>query len=78
MNSLKRFFFDWDLYERVWLLVFTIIILGLSFYWKDSPIGVIASIMGIWNVVLVAKGKILNYYFGIVAVCPRYLYGRRV
>jgi len=68
MTVIKNYFSDWDLYEKVWLFLFTIIIIVLSVYWKDSPIGIIASLAGIWNVVLVAKGKITNYYFGIVAV----------
>lgn len=65
---LISYFSDWDLYEKIWLILFTFIIVTLSAYWKDSPVGIIASITGIWNVVLVAKGKISNYYFGIVTV----------
>ncbi len=68
MNLIKKYFSDWDLYEKVWLLLFSIIIIGLSIYWKDSFIGIVASLTGIWCVVLVAKGKIANYYFGIVTV----------
>jgi len=68
MNRIKTYFADWDPYEKIWLFIFTFIIIVLSIYWKDSPIGIIASLAGIWNVVLVAKGKIANYYFGIVAV----------
>ena len=66
--QLKRYFDDWDLYEKIWLFLFTIIIISLSFYWEDSFIGILASLSGIWCVVLIAKGKILNYYFGIVNV----------
>ncbi len=68
MNTIKNYFSDWDLYEKVWLFLFTIIIIALSVYWKDSPVGIIASLTGIWNVVLVAKGKIANYYFGVITV----------
>ncbi|PLX14228.1 MAG: nicotinamide riboside transporter PnuC [Marinilabiliales bacterium] len=68
MEWIKKYFSDWKIFEILWLSVFTTIILGLSIYWKDSVIGVIASLTGIWNVVLVAKGKIANYYFGIIAV----------
>jgi len=68
MTKIKYFFSGWKAFELIWLSVFTIIIFGLSIYWKDSIIGLIASLTGIWNVVLVAKGKISNYYFGIVAV----------
>ena len=68
MNRIKEYFADWDLYEKIWLFVFTCIIIVLSIYWKDSLIGILASLTGIWCVVLVAKGKIANYYFGIVNV----------
>jgi nicotinamide mononucleotide transporter len=67
-SIIRNFFNDWDLYEKLWLIISTILIVSLSIYWKDSPIGIIASLAGIWNVVLVAKGKILNYFFGIIAV----------
>ena len=68
MNLIKKYFTDWNLFERIWLTIFTLIVISLSVYWKDSTIGIIASLTGIWNVVLVAKGKISNYYFGIVTV----------
>ena len=64
--QLKKYFDDWDLYEKIWLFLF--IIISLSFYWEDSFIGILASLSGIWCVVLIAKGKIINYYFGIVNV----------
>ncbi len=67
-NFVGNYFKDWNTYEKVWLFAFTAIIIGLSIYWKDSWIGVVASLTGIWTVVLVAKGKISNYYFGIVNV----------
>jgi len=67
-KQIKNYFEDWNTYEKWWLVLSTIIILGLSYYWKDNWIGIIASITGIWCVVLVAKGKISNYYFGIVNV----------
>ncbi|MCK5028229.1 MAG: nicotinamide mononucleotide transporter [Bacteroidales bacterium] len=68
MNRIKEYFADWDLYEKIWLFVFTCIIIVLSIYWKDSYVGILASLTGIWCVVLIAKGKIANYYFGIVNV----------
>lgn len=68
MNRIKTYFLDWNLFELIWLSIFTLIVICLSIYWKDSTVGIIASLTGIWNVVLVAKGKIANYYFGIVAV----------
>ena len=66
--SIKNYFSDWDLYEKAWLFIFTILIIGLSVYWKDKAIGIITSLTGIWCVILIAKGKIANYYFGIINV----------
>jgi nicotinamide mononucleotide transporter len=59
-------FKDWTLFEKLWLLAFTLINIYLFFAWSDSLIGLISSISGMLCVVLVAKGKISNYYFGIV------------
>ncbi|SFJ55479.1 nicotinamide riboside transporter PnuC [Thermoflavimicrobium dichotomicum] len=59
---------DWTWFERIWLISFTLITLYLSYVWKDSLIGVISSLTGMLSVVLVAKGKISNYYFGIINV----------
>jgi nicotinamide mononucleotide transporter len=68
LNWITKYFKDWDLYEKIWLLISTIIIITLSIYWKDSIIGIIASLTGVWCVILIAKGKISNYYFGILNV----------
>ncbi|MER2171735.1 MAG: nicotinamide riboside transporter PnuC [Psychrobacillus psychrodurans] len=59
-------FKDWTLFEKVWLGVFTLVNIYLFFAWKDSLLGLISSLTGMLCVVLVAKGKISNYYFGIV------------
>jgi len=68
MNFIKTYFKDWTLFEKVWLLVFTILVIGLSLYWQDTLMGIICSLTGIWCVVLVAKGRISNYWIGIVNV----------
>ncbi|PIN69215.1 nicotinamide riboside transporter pnuC [Candidatus Woesearchaeota archaeon CG11_big_fil_rev_8_21_14_0_20_43_8] len=67
-NTILGFFSDWTLWEKSWLSISVILMLTLSLYWKDSAIGIIASLTGIICVVLVAKGRISNYYFGIVNV----------
>ena len=68
MKFVNRYFGDWNLFEKIWLLVFTIVNIYLFFAWQDSVIGLITSLTGMVCVVLVAKGKISNYYFGIVNV----------
>jgi nicotinamide mononucleotide transporter len=64
--NLKNYFYDWSLWEKGWLLVSTIMILVASFIWKDSWYGVVASLSGIWCVVLVAKARVFNYIPGII------------
>lgn len=57
---------DWTGFEKVWLTLFTAVNIYLFFAWGDSLLGLISSLAGMICVVLVAKGKITNYYFGIV------------
>jgi len=68
MNKLANYFDDWNTWDKAWTILFTITILCLSYIWKENWIAVLASLTGIWCVVLVAKGKTLNYYFGVVNV----------
>lgn len=56
----------WTTFEKVWLVVASLVIFGLSLFWKDTTVGFIASISGIWCVILVAKGKISSYLFGTI------------
>lgn len=64
---------DWTVFEKVWIVLFTLINFYLFFAWDDTLIGLISSLSGMLCVVLVAKGKISNYYFGIVQ-CATYAY----
>lgn len=60
---------EWSTFEKSWLLLFTAINLAVFFiFGTDSFLGLIASLSGILCVVLVAKGKISNYFFGLVQV----------
>ena len=63
---------EWNWFEKSWLIIFTVINIIVFFYSKDSVLGLIAALTGMLSVILVAKGKISNYYFGIVNVV---LYG---
>ncbi len=65
---IREYVKDWTLFEKIWLLSFTLINLYLFFIWQDSWIGLTASLTGMICVVLVAKGRISNYYFGIVNI----------
>lgn len=64
---------DWTLFEKAWLIISVAIITFLGFLWNDTLLGMISSIAGIICVVLVAKGKISSYLFGIIQ-CSTYGY----
>lgn len=57
---------QWTLFEKLWLVISVAVITTLGFLWDDTLIGLVSSISGILCVVLVAKGKISNFYFGII------------
>lgn len=56
----------WTTFEKLWLGIFSAINIYLFFAWGDSLLGLISSMTGMICVVLVAKGKISNYYFGMI------------
>lgn len=67
-SNVLSYFDDWTLFEKLWLSIFTIVNIYLFITWQDTWIGLTASLTGMLCVVLVAKGKISNYYFGIVNI----------
>lgn len=76
---MKKLLKNWTLFEKLWILLFTGVNIYLFFAWGDSLLGLVSSVTGMLCVVLVAKGKISNYYFGIIQAstyaCISYTYG---
>jgi nicotinamide mononucleotide transporter len=68
IKYLRNYFKGWTLFEKLWLFSFTAVNIWLFFAWHDTWIGLTASITGMICVVLVAKGKISNYYFGFINI----------
>lgn len=54
------------MFEKIWLVAFTAINIWLFFAWDDTTLGLISSMTGMLCVILVAKGKISNFFFGMV------------
>ncbi|MDV0445915.1 Nicotinamide riboside transporter PnuC [Methanimicrococcus sp. At1] len=71
--KLNYIFRNWSVFEITWLIVFFIIGIILSVVWESDLISTIAFITGIFCVVLVAKGSIWNYAFGLIN-CIAYAY----
>ena len=67
-NKISNYFKDWNLYEKLWLISFTAINLGLFFVWHDTLVGLTASLTGMLCVVLTAKGKISSFYWGLINI----------
>ncbi|CAM4135510.1 nicotinamide riboside transporter PnuC [Lederbergia lenta] len=65
-STFIHYFGIWTWFEKIWLTIFTAITIYLFFAFEDSLIGLVSSLTGMLCVVLVAKGKITNYYFGII------------
>ena len=63
---MKNLFTDWNLFEKLWLFTFVATIIATGIIFKDTAIGMTASLTGVLCVVLVAKGKISNYFFGVI------------
>ena len=65
---MKKYFADWNLFEKLWLLSFTAVNIYLFFAWHDTWIGLTASLTGMLCVVLTAKGKISSFYWGLINI----------
>ena len=61
-----QLFKEWTWFERIWLLLFSIVNVFLYLKWDSGLIGLVSAMSGMLCVVLVAKGKISNFVFGIV------------
>ena len=66
MEKAKGYLAEWSLFEKLWVTIFTGITVYLYFAFQDTLLGLVSSITGMLCVVLVAKGKVSNYLFGVV------------
>ena len=62
----RHFFDDWHWGEIAWLAGATVVICLVSWWSHHSWMVFIASLTGIWNNILIAKGKVVNFLFGVV------------
>lgn len=63
---IKKEILGWNKLEVLWILIATSVMLILSFYWKDTAVGIIAALTGVVCVVLTGMGKISSYIFGMI------------
>lgn len=62
----EEFLSGWKPFEVAWVVIFLVAQIIAYVLAPDSPLGMISGIAGILCVVLVSKGKISNYFFGLI------------
>lgn len=62
---MKKVAGGWNLFEIMWLVLFTSIAVGFTMISKDSFFGFTVFITGVLCVVLAAKGNLMSYVFGM-------------
>lgn len=62
---MKKLTGNWNLFEIVWLVLFTSIAIGFTVISKDSLFGFTVFVTGVLCVVLAAKGSLMSYVFGM-------------
>lgn len=63
---LKNEFKGWKPCELAWLLFCEAVIIGLSIFWGEGLLGIIAATTGIAYTIFAGKGKISCYAFGLI------------
>lgn len=62
----QELFGGWKPFEAAWLLLFIAVQIGIYIYNPDSILAMVSGIAGIICNVFVSKGKISNYFFGLI------------
>ena len=74
LNYLKDYFKDWNLWDYSWVIIASFVGTWLGLKWGDptnpwyTALSIGTMLTGLWCVILVAKGRIFNYYLGILNV----------
>ena len=72
LDYLRDYFKDWILWDYCWVFIASCTGLWLGLTWGEGGwrtwLSIITCLTGLWCVILVAKGRIFNYYLGIVNV----------
>lgn len=63
---MKKFLGSWNFSEITWLITFSGLSIYMFYQFNDTPINLIISLTGLFCVLLVAKGSIWTYFFGVI------------
>jgi len=69
---LQDYFENWNWWDWSWTIVASVVGTWLGVTWGEggwqTALSVVTMLTGLWCVILVAKGRIFNYYVGIVNI----------
>lgn len=68
IDKIKDDFLGLDLFGKVWIGIAFFGTLFISLYMGDSWIGIVSALTNILCVIMVANGKISNYFWGLIGV----------
>jgi nicotinamide mononucleotide transporter len=72
MQYLKDYFENWNWWDWSWTVIASIVGTWIGLQWGEGGwrtwLSIITMLTGMWCVILVAKGRIFNYYIGIVNI----------
>ena len=63
--TMKNPFRNWTLFEKLWLAILTLTAIGLCYVWGDTLFSFSVFLTGCICVVLVTRGSIWNYSYGL-------------
>jgi nicotinamide mononucleotide transporter len=72
IDYLKDYFRNWNSWDFCWTIIASMVGTWIGLQWGaggwNSALSIITMLTGLWCVILVAKGRIFNYYLGIINV----------
>lgn len=72
IDYLKKYFENWTTWDWSWTIIASVIGTWLGIHFGEggwgTALSVITMLTGLWCVILVAKGRIFNYYIGIINI----------
>jgi nicotinamide mononucleotide transporter len=71
-SYLKDYFRNWNTWDYSWTIIASVVGTWIGLQWGaggwNSALSIITMLTGLWCVILVAKGRIFNYYVGVINV----------
>jgi len=71
-NWIKDYFKDWNTWDYCWTIIASVVGTWIGLQWGEGGwrtwLSILTMLTGLWCVILVAKGRIFNYYLGLLNI----------